>query len=257
MVVRRIGRGPEIVWIHGLGERSRCFDGAVTHPSLAGFTHVLPDLPGYGASQAPALVPGANSLEALASHLAAWLTSWPPREPPLLAGHSMGGVLATLIAERIAVRGVLDIDGNLTRGDCTFSAEACAQPLSGFRDHGFAAMRARVAADGQRSGALAGYAAAMEQANAEVFRGNAADLVAMSEAETLVPRLAAVRAPVLFVAGVPGGICTRSKELLDRHEIPWVGIEPAGHWPYIDQRAAFAATARAFFRNVSADASPR
>lgn len=257
MVVRRVGRGPEVVWLHGLGERSQCFDAVATHPSLAGFTHVLPDLPGYGGSQAPALVAGGDSLVELAGHLASWLTTWPRREPVLLAGHSMGGVLATLVAEHIPVRGVLDIDGNLTRGDCTFSAEACAQDPSAFAERGFAEMRARVAVDGQRSAALAGYAVAMEHATAAVFHRNAADLVVLSEGETLVPRLAALRAPVLFVAGVPGGICDRSKQQLGVHGVPWVGIEPAGHWPYIDQREAFVATARAFFKYVIGDGAPR
>lgn len=257
MVVRRIGRGPEVIWIHGLGERSHCFDTVATHPSLAGFTHVLPDLPGYGSSQAPALVAGVDSLVDLAAHLASWLTTWPRREPALLAGHSMGGVLATLVAERIPVRGVLDIEGNLTRGDCTFSAEACAQAVDAFVEHGFAEMRARVAEGGKRSAALAGYAVAMEHATAAVFHRNAADLVAMSEAETLVPRLAALRAPVMFVAGVPDGICERSKLLLGEHGVPWVGIEPAGHWPYIDQREAFVAAARAFFKYVIGDGAPR
>lgn len=257
MVVRRIGGGPEVIWIHGLGERSQCFDAVAAHPALAGLCHVLPDLPGYGSSQAPALAAGTDSLDDLAAHLASWLTTWPRREPPILVGHSMGGVVATLVAERIAVRGVLDIDGNLTRGDCTFSAEACAQDPSAFASHGFAAMRERVARDGVRSPALAGYAAAMAHATPAVFHRNAADLVALSETETLVPRLAALRAPVLFVAGVPGGICAHSKELLERRAVPWVGIEPAGHWPYIDQREAFVAVARGFLRSVIADAAPR
>ena len=54
MVVRRLSRGPsdrvpELVWIHGLGERSTCFDAIAGHRLLDGMIHVLPDLPGYGA----------------------------------------------------------------------------------------------------------------------------------------------------------------------------------------------------------------
>ena len=250
MVVRRVGRGPEVIWIHGLGERSRCFDAVVDHRLLEGFTHVLPDLPGYGESQPPVLAETGDSLVDLSAHLADWLTTWPAREPPIIAGHSMGGVLATLVAERIPVRGVLDIDGNLSRGDCTFSAEAAALDVAAFEAHGFPAMRARVAAEGNSDRALAGYAAAMEQASAAVFHRNATDLVALSIPETLVARLAALRAPVMFIAGVPGGICEHSRSLLENHAVPWIGIEPAGHWPFIDQPDAFAAAARAFLRDV-------
>lgn len=250
MVVRRIGHGQEVIWIHGLGERSRCFDAVVGHRLLEGFTHVLPDLPGYGESQPPVLAETGDSLVDLAAHLADWLTTWPARERPIIAGHSMGGVLATLVAERIPVRGVLNIDGNLSRGDCTFSAEAAAQSAAAFEAGGFATMRTRVAAAGKSDRALAGYAAAMEQASAAVFHRNAVDLVALSLPETLVARLAALHVPVMFIAGVPGGICAHSRALLVQHGVPWAGIEPAGHWPFIDQLDAFTAAARAFLRDV-------
>lgn len=252
MVVRRIaGRGaraPELVWLHGLGERSRCFDRVVA--LLDGFTHVLPDLPGYGDSQPPVMEAG-DSLVATAAHLAEWLSSWPTRAAaPVLVGHSMGGVLATLVAEKVAVGGVVNVDGNLSRGDCTFSAIAAGQPLEAFAAGGFAAMRGKVAADGATDAALRGYADAMGAADAAVFHRNARDLVALSVPEQLVARFAALAVPVLFIAGVPGGICERSRSLLDAHHLPWAGIEPAGHWPFIDQPELFAATLRAFVREL-------
>ena len=48
-----------------------------------------------------------------------------------LVGHSMGGVTALLLAERhrSLVRGVVDIDGNKSPDDCTFSSQAAAQGL--------------------------------------------------------------------------------------------------------------------------------
>ena len=252
MVVRRVGRAaregvPDIVWVHGLGERSSCFDAAVD--LLPGFAHVLPDLPGYGDSQPPVLRDG-DSLEHTAQHLADWLTSWPVRSAPILAGHSMGGALATLIAERIAVRAVIDIDGNLTRGDCSFSAEAAGFSLSAFEEGGFDAMRLRVVADGQHDVALRGYGGALASANPSVFHRHAVDLVRLSETSTLAPRLAALSVPVLFIAGLPGGICADSQRALDEHRVPWVGLEPSGHWPFIDQVQMFAAVVRAFAREV-------
>src|SRR5665647_984359 len=123
MIVRRIGSGPDVIWIHGLGEHSASFDAIAAHPGLAGFTHVLPDLPGYGRS-ARLDTHGLGPLTALAEHMVPWIATHTPR--PILIGHSMGGVLATLIAERMPIGAVVDIDGNLTLGDCTFSAEAAA-----------------------------------------------------------------------------------------------------------------------------------
>ncbi|CAN5921218.1 hypothetical protein BH11MYX3_BH11MYX3_34670 [soil metagenome] len=257
MVVRRLARGPadrvpELVWIHGLGERSSCFDAIARHRLLDGMIHVLPDLPGYGDSQPPVLAAEGNSLDHLAAHLAEWLTSWPARPLPVLVGHSMGGVLATLIAERMPVRGVINIDGNLTRGDCTFSAEAAGSSITEFTSRGFATMRAAVAARGDAEPALRGYATSLAAANTEVFHRHSIDLVAVSSTEALVGRLAALTAPTLFIAGVPGGICERSRELLGAAHVPWIGIEPAGHWPFIDQIDLFAASVRAFVREPDA-----
>jgi pimeloyl-ACP methyl ester carboxylesterase len=249
MMVRRFGTGPEVIWIHGLGEQSRSLDAITAHPALAGFSHVLVDLPGYGRSPWPAY-PEAHpdDLDELADRLAAWIGD----RRPALVGHSMGGVLATLIAERIAVRAVVDVDGNgnLSRGDCTHSAKAAAYPLDDFIAHGFSAMRAEVYEDGRTDLALRGYHAAMTMASPHAFHHHALQLVAMSEPETLVTRLAALRAPALFVAGVPGGICARSRDLLDRHGVRWVGIEPAGHWVHIDQPDRFAAEVAGFLREV-------
>lgn len=235
MSVRRIGTGRRVVWIHGLGESSTSFEPVVAR--LPGFEHVLVDLPGYGRS---AWV-GAMGLEALADQLAAWL---PPDS--YVIGHSMGGVLATLIAERTAVRGIVDIDGNISRGDCTFSAAAQAYSLADFRTVGFATLRAQVYADGATRPELRGYYAAMCFASPEMFHRHACDLVEMSSTNTLAGRLAAVKTKKLFVAGVPDGVCAETRRQLDAHGIPWVGIEPAGHWVYLDQLERFAAEVARF-----------
>jgi pimeloyl-ACP methyl ester carboxylesterase len=243
MMVRRFGSGPEIVWIHGLGEQSRSLDPIAAHPALAGSSHVLVDLPGYGRSPWPD-VP--DDLEVLADRLASWIGD----RRPALIGHSMGGVLATLIAERIAVRAVVDVDGNLSRGDCTHSAKAAGYTLDDFIAPGFSAMRAEVYEGGRTDPALRGYHAAMTMAAPRVFHHHALQLVMMSEPEALVTRLAALRVPTLFIAGVPGGICERSRELLDRHGVRWIGNEPAGHWVHIDQPDRFAAEISGFLREA-------
>ncbi len=240
MAIRRFGSGPEMVWIHGLGESSLGFD-AIAH-RFAGFTHVLPDLPGYGRSAARVM-----SLDALADHLVAWLVE---RPPAIVIGHSMGGVLATLIAERTAVRAVIDIDGNLTRGDCTFSAEAGKYSAAEFADHGFAVLRDEVYRRGVTELPLRGYHAAMSFTDPATFHLHSADLVAMSERADLVKRHAALRVPMLFIAGVPGGICEASRAEMDREHVRWVGIAPSGHWPHQDRPDDFVAAVTAFIRDL-------
>lgn len=237
MSVRRIGTGRELVWIHGLGESSTSFEPVVAQ--LPQFAHTLIDLPGYGRSAWVEPI----SLEPLADDLAAWL-----KQRPLTAviGHSMGGVLAVMLAERGAASAIVDIDGNVTRGDCTFSAQTLPYSEAEFTEEGFAAMRARIYAEGVDDPALRTYHAAMCFASPRMFYRQAHDLVTLSLTEAMAPRLAALTMPALFVAGVPHGICEASRALLDRHRVRWIGIEPAGHWVYLDQVAMFAAALEHF-----------
>jgi pimeloyl-ACP methyl ester carboxylesterase len=257
MVVRRSSDpsspdAPTIVWIHGLGEWSVSFDAIAR--KLATYSHALPDLPGYGRTPWPPpvgalhLVASARgSVHALADHLTHWLRD---RPPAILVGHSMGGVIATIIAEQLPVRAVVNIDGNLTLGDCTFSAEASRYSLADFRSHGFAAMRASVFARGTTEPALRGYHAALLAANADTFHANAIDLVRLSTIDDLAPRFVALACPHLFIAGVPGGICEASRARLDEVGARWIGVEPSGHWPYVDQPDVFAASIAEFLATV-------
>jgi pimeloyl-ACP methyl ester carboxylesterase len=251
MVVRR---GPTadatatLVWIHGLGESSVSFEPVIAR--LPSFAHVLVDLPGYGRSPWPSAAP---SLGDLAETLSRWLAADPR---VVLVGHSMGGVLATLVAEQTHARGVIDVDGNLSRGDCTFSAAAAAYSLADFVSHGFAELRASVYAQGATRSALRGYHAAMCFSAPHVFHHHALELVELSAGGTLSQRLAALAVPKLFVAGVPDGICAASRALLDRHGIPWLGIEPAGHWVYLDQPGRFCAAVEAFVADLASPVSP-
>ena len=232
----------KLVWIHGLGESSTSFAPVVAHPALAAHEHQLFDLPGYGRNDvdtAPTkLVPLADALAKLVTPDA------------VLVGHSMGGVLATLIAERVPVRAVIDVDGNLSAGDCTFSRLAAAYSLEDFVNGGFAKLRDAVYLRGLEELPLRGYFAAMTFAAPAVFHGHALDLVAMSEIEDLAPRLVALPCPHLFIAGVPDGVCTYSHALLDRAGAHWVGIEPAGHWVYLDQLDRFATHVDAFVKSL-------
>jgi 2-succinyl-6-hydroxy-2,4-cyclohexadiene-1-carboxylate synthase len=234
MVVRRFGSGPELVWIHGLGEQSSSFDPIAR--KLVRCSHVLVDLPGYGRSAWPASTPDGDSLEHLADLLASWLG-----KPAILVGHSMGGVLATLVAEQQPMRAVINIEGNLSRGDCTLSAEVAAYAPDGFAIHGFDKVRDAVYARGIEDVPRRGYYAALRAASPEVLHRNAVDLVAVSSAETLAGRFAALKIPTLFIAGAPSGVCERSRALLDRERVRTVVVEPAGHWPFIDRPDTVAA----------------
>lgn len=241
MVVRRFGSGRPLIWIHGLGEQSASFD-PVTR-LLPAYAHVLPDLPGYGRSAWRR----AESIEETVDRLSLWVP-----HSAVLIGHSLGGVLAQLVAERVRVAGVINVDGNLSRGDCTFSAQAIAYSAADFAAHGFDTIRDGVYKSGIADPALRGYYAAMRMADPQQFHRHAAELVALSESETLAGRLAALAVPKTFIAGHPAGICARSFALLKQHAVEHTAIDFTGHWPFIDQPAVFVDAVTRFLSRLPA-----
>jgi pimeloyl-ACP methyl ester carboxylesterase len=227
------GSGRTVVWVHGLGESGLCFERLIRHDALAGLRHVVPDLPGYGRSPRPAHAP---DLAAVADHLAAWLAA--RGEPaPVVVGHSMGGAVGVLLAERYPHRlaALVSIEGNVSPGDCTFSGRAAGQSLRAFAGGGLDALRDQVRADGADQPALRGYHASLALADPRVFHRHAQDLVALSADGSMAARLAGLPVPVTVVAGVPGGLAPRSLELLEGAGVRCVRIEPAGHWPFVDR----------------------
>lgn len=237
MAVRTRGHGPTLVWLHGLGESGRCFDAITADPALAGFRHVVPDLPGYGRSPWPARPP---SIVETVDALAAWLTA--RADDAVVIGHSLGGVLATLCLARhpTVARAVIDVDGNVCLDDCTYSRR-----LAGFAEADAARAAEQVwtwvAGAAGADVAMRGYAASLAFADPAVLWRHAVDLVALSSEDTLARRRAALPVPLLYIAGAPGGASARSRTLLAEAGVTVETVGPSGHWPFIDQPAGFAA----------------
>ncbi len=239
-------RFPSLVFVHGLGESGLCFEQVVRHPRLQPWTRYVVDLPGYGRSVWGEPV----SLVGLADHLAGWMRAAHPGERVIPVGHSMGGVLALLLAERHSdlLDGVVDVDGNKSLGDCTFSSQAACQSLDSFENGGFESLRSKVYAAGGRDMAQRGYYASLRLCDPRAFHRHSVELVEMSGREDLATRLASLSLPKLYLAGQPGGACGRSMDLLRRAQVPCTAVEPSGHWPFLDQPEAFVPALAGFLR---------
>ncbi len=250
MSVRSRGSGSRvIVWIHGLGESGRCFDDIAHHPHLWPYRHVLVDLPGYGRSPWPA---SSRGIEATADELAAWLGA--RDDNAVLVGHSLGGVIATLVAERHpdTVRGVIDVEGNSSLDDCTFSSRMAAVDEAEFTAGGYELLWQELWAEAGDDVALRSYSASLAFADPWVLWRHAFDLVAMSRAESLAARRGKLSVPLLFIAGVPGGVSARSLRLLAAAGVRVAELSPAGHWPYVDCAEPFAELVARFVESLPA-----
>lgn len=249
-----------LVHVHGLGESGLCFEHLLQRPELAELAawHLLiPDLPGYGRSP---WTDRPLSLAEQADVLALWLqgraTTQPLARPLVVVGHSMGGVVGQLLCERHPglVDALVDVDGNLSIGDCVFSSQAAAQEPFDFAAGGFERMRATIYEAGRTDAAQRGYYVSLRLADPLLYHANSRDLVERSLPEDLAARLVALPMPTLYVAGAPGGASRRSRELLDAAGARWVSVAPSGHWPFIDQPEGYLEAVGAFLGGLGAAA---
>jgi pimeloyl-ACP methyl ester carboxylesterase len=232
---------PTLIFLHGLGESGLCFEPLMRDEGLAGWPRLAIDLPGYGRTE-PA--PSPLALEEHARTLVPLLRG----RRCILVGHSMGGVVATFLAPLLGadVAGFVNIEGNISPADCTFSALVAAQELGAFYSQGFARLCRSVAADGATDAALSWYARSLGLAEPAQLHLNATELVKLSANESLATRMAAIATAKIYILGSPRGTGARSRELLDNAGIAWSAIADAGHWPFIDQTAACAKEIRKF-----------
>lgn len=237
--VRALPGANQLLLLHSLGDTPDVWAGAFSCAALDTLTLVAPALPGTGMSprtEAPPL-----HLEDVADDLIQLLRSM--RDPSagrlLVVGHSMGGVLATLIAERWpdAVAGVLNVEGNLTRADCGVVSNAIVESARG----GAASLERelQVVANGLlRDGrATERYAQSLSATEPRAALMAAEDLIRLSRAGLIGRRFAHLDCPHLYVSG--DAVPAASAALLRRYRSPWATIRGAGHWVMEDKPTEF------------------
>lgn len=241
---RRVGGGPRVLYIHGLGESGLCFESIMTDDRLSGWTHLCPDMRGYGTS------PRSDeplTLERQADELARWIDG-AAAGPVAVIGHSMGGVIGTMLCERRPdlVRGLLDVEGNISSDDCTYSGPAAAMDRGAFVEHGMAALLEQLYRAGADEAVVRDYFASVRICDPRAFHENAVELVQLSGSGELAPRLAALPRPGRYLLGHPRGTGPGSRAQLEAAGVGWQAIDDAGHWPFADQPDAFVEAALAF-----------
>lgn len=128
------GEGPPVVFVHGLTFSGRTWLPVVER--LVGYRSIVVDLPGHGRSAGASV-----SQSALVSQLRE-LTQQLGLQRPVLVGHSLGAVPATLYAARHGARAVVNVDQTLCVGDVAPFVAALAAKLEEDFDAAFAQFRA-------------------------------------------------------------------------------------------------------------------
>ncbi len=224
-----------ILYVHGLGESGQCFEPLMQNARLAPWSHLAPDLPGYG--QSPDLPGG---LAGHADHLSDCLRRH-SAPPVVVLGHSMGGVVGLLLCERHPdqVAAFVNVEGNLTPSDCTFSARIATMGAEAFIAHGFNRLRQDLEQMAVLDPVLQGYHARMGQCDPRRLYADSLELVEYSKAGRLADRLAALCVPTLYISGYPRGIGEPTREILRVSGLAWQELPGAGHWVFLDQPRRF------------------
>jgi pimeloyl-ACP methyl ester carboxylesterase len=242
LAYRDEGAGAPLVLIHGITEDHRAWDELV--PDLARDARVLRvDLPGHGASSALPEYTAAS----LATPLAGFVRAL-GLERPRVIGHSLGGLLATLLGALVPVRSIVNVDQSLRLGPFIELVRSIAPRLAGpefcaaLNDEmellGGPRLPERVRDE------LRGYRV---EARRPVVLGLWLPLVDATEAsvvEQLAPLLSQVRAPYLSLHGAdPGpGYEAWLRALVPSAEVEvWDGL---GHWLHRVEPERFLARVR-------------
>lgn len=248
------GAGPTIVLIHGFGAAIDWWDNIV--PDLAADHRVIRiDLIGHGGTAAPAT---GYSIEKQAALVSAILDNLDVDRFAII-GHSMGGEVATALAEikPERIERMILIDSPPTAGTTfTFTTEACLKPLLGEFLSRFRSDRA--IRRGLAQGFAPGFAvpekfvADLKQLTYTAFRTAHDESIAYRKSKPPYERIAALKPvpPLLAVFGSRDAIVppahAKSFERVPGAKV--VMIEGVGHSPMVECPAKIVELIRGFLR---------
>jgi pimeloyl-ACP methyl ester carboxylesterase len=244
------GSGPPLILVHGITEDRHAWDTVVPELSPA-FRCVRLDLRNHGESSDA----DDGTALAMAGDVAEVVAAAGIDEPPLVVGHSLGAMVATIYAAQAPVRGIVNVDQSLHLSEFAAAVQPLAPLLRGpeFADTLPAAFGSldgiglppdvvRYLEDKHRN--------ARQEVVLAVW-----DLVLDSppaELDALVDGFAAgVRAPYLAIHGADPG--TGYADWLAAR-IPGARVEAwgtGGHYPHLADPARFAARVRDFASEVA------
>jgi len=234
IVLSSRGGGSELIFfIHGLGCAKESFADAFQNPALAPYSLAAIDLPGFGDSPLPEGF--SCALEDHAQVCLATLASL-PHGAVHIAGHSMGGAIAVLLAERLGKRlaSLVSIEGNFIGSDCTVSRRAVSITYDRFRER--LRRELMLAARGPEEKGMRLWAEWSAKSNPRAFTESARSLVEWSDSGKLLSHFLALPCRKAYFFGERN----RTIPVLSRlGPVPAIMINRSGHFLMNDNSDEF------------------
>jgi pimeloyl-ACP methyl ester carboxylesterase len=217
-----------ITIIHGLGANHRAFATIKEYPQFHDYRLLFIDLPGFGQSDKPE--PFDYAMSTQAEVVIRLLDGLGIRETALI-GHSMGGIIGQMIAERFPVTQLINCEGNLILEDCKLSAQIAAGGLRQFEAAGFNELKNQAA----RTPFYEGYC----QTTAYAMYQSAWQLVDACRNGNLLERYVKLPISKLYVYGGRTKGKRKSEQLLIQNGMALKYIPASGHNMMIENPADF------------------
>lgn len=249
-----------LLLIHGLGESSLSFQEAFQHLNASAWNIVAPDNIGYGRSSAArdgdyAFLRQIARLQRLLSRLSL--------DEVVLVGHSLGGMLGTLWMHRPdgeRILGLINIEGNLTPSDATFSRlaaeayETCDRNFKRWKLWFYGDFLNQQVLVDPACAALRRYHASILFSRPEAFLQNAREILARTICEegqeSEMTRLyASANIPTRYCWGNQS-LSQATRDFLGARNLAECGFMRSGHWPMIDEPEDFYQAVDAFLNEV-------
>jgi len=241
----RRGRKDAVVYLHGLGCSKNDFFEAVSRAELQAYTLIAFDFPGCGNSPYPDdLHLEMDDLVEITQRVVSAL----PVDDFVIIGHSMGGLVALLYAEKYGdhMKGFINVEGNLAPEDCFFSREVAQHSFTHFTTTAFKEIKHRLAHSPNKG--FQKYADILTKSASErAFFDCCPSLVDYSEHGTLIQRFIALKIPTMFVYGSENRSLSYLTTLKDSG-CELVEIPQSNHFPGYDNPQAFYQTIAAFLQ---------
>jgi pimeloyl-ACP methyl ester carboxylesterase len=225
-----------ILLLHGLGCAKNDYLGAVEHDAIKTFSIVGLDFPGCGQSPYPHNAHfGIDDLVEITRLVLEQLNL----KKVVLAGHSMGGLVGLLLAEKYPEKfsAFINIEGNLAGSDCFFSRKVAGIERAVFIKTTFQKYIHRVKIN--KNTGLQEHAKILQKyASAAAMRDVCPSLVSYSEQGGLLKRFLDLKIPIQFIYGSQNRELPYLPVLKDAH-CPINEIENSGHFPFYDNPQEF------------------